>query len=83
MSAKFSPHSCRAQRADGGDESLEDIPRQLNHFIEKHCRQMGKPVLHVSKATMKELQSRDWPGNIREVDTRCESKHIDANNFVV
>ena len=53
-------------------QRVEDIPLLLNHFIEKHCRNMGKPVLQVSKATMKELQSRDWPGNIRELENVVE-----------
>ena len=31
----------------------EDIPLLVNHFVEKHCRKLAKPVLPVSKATMK------------------------------
>ena len=59
-------------------QRVEDIPLLLNHFIEKHCRNMGKPVLQVSKATMKELQSRDWPGNIRELENVVERAVISS-----
>jgi transcriptional regulator with GAF, ATPase, and Fis domain len=53
-------------------QRTEDIPQLLSHFIEKHCRKMGKPPLQISKATMKDLQSRDWPGNIRELENMVE-----------
>ncbi len=39
---------------------------------------MGKPVLQVSKATMKDLQSRDWPGNIRELENVVERAVISS-----
>jgi DNA-binding NtrC family response regulator len=56
----------------------EDIPLLLNHFIEKHCRRLGKPVLEISKATMKVLQARDWPGNIRELENVVERAVISS-----
>ena len=56
----------------------EDIPLLLSHFIEKHCRKMGKPLLQISKATMKDLQARDWPGNIRELENVVERAVISS-----
>jgi transcriptional regulator with GAF, ATPase, and Fis domain len=38
-------------------QRTEDIPLLLNHFIAKHCHAMEKPVLQVSRATMRDLQS--------------------------
>jgi DNA-binding NtrC family response regulator len=56
----------------------DDIPLLLNHFIEKHCRKLGKPILEISKATMKALQARDWPGNIRELENVVERAVISS-----
>ena len=50
----------------------EDIPVLVTAFVEKHCRKLGKPVLQVSKAVMKELQGRAWPGNVRELENVVE-----------
>jgi PAS domain S-box-containing protein len=50
----------------------EDIPMLVGHFVEKHCRKLAKPVLSVSKATIKALQARDWPGNVRELENVVE-----------
>jgi transcriptional regulator with GAF, ATPase, and Fis domain len=50
----------------------DDIPMLAAHFLEKHARKLGVPVPDVSKATMKELQAREWPGNIRELENVLE-----------
>ena len=59
-------------------ERRDDIPLLLNHFIEKHCRKMGRPLLQMSKATMKALQARDWLGNIRELENVVERAVISS-----
>ena len=56
----------------------EDIPLLVNHFVEKHCRNLAKPALQVSKATMKILQARDWPGNVRELENVVERAVISS-----
>ncbi len=50
----------------------EDIPLLVHHFIEKHCRRMGRPLLEVTRATMKDLESREWVGNVRELESVIE-----------
>ena len=50
----------------------DDIPLLVRHFLEKHCRRLGVPIPPVSKATMKALQARWWPGNIRELENVVE-----------
>ena len=50
----------------------EDIPQLVQHFVEKHCRKMGRPVLQVSEGTMQDLQAHDWPGNVRELEAVVE-----------
>ncbi len=56
----------------------EDIPLLVSHFIEKHCRKLGRPVLQLSRATMKALQARDWPGNVRELENVVERAVISS-----
>jgi PAS domain S-box-containing protein len=50
----------------------EDIPALLHHFVEKHCRRLGRPQLDVTKATLRDLQSREWIGNVRELESVVE-----------
>ena len=50
----------------------EDVPALVGHLLEKHCRKLGVKVPAVSRATMKALQARDWPGNIRELENVVE-----------
>jgi transcriptional regulator with GAF, ATPase, and Fis domain len=53
-------------------ERREDIPLLAQHFVEKHCRKMGRPLLQISKSTLLDLQEQDWPGNIRELEAVVE-----------
>ncbi len=46
----------------------EDIPLLVQHFVEKHCRRLGRPLLQVSQGTLQDLQAHDWPGNVRELE---------------
>jgi transcriptional regulator with GAF, ATPase, and Fis domain len=50
----------------------EDIPQLVQHFVEKHCRKVGRGVLQVSQATMQDLQAHEWPGNVRELEAVVE-----------
>ena len=50
----------------------EDIPRLVQHFVEKHCGKLGRPVLRVSQGTMRDLQAHEWPGNVRELEAVVE-----------
>ena len=49
------------------DERKEDIPLLINHFSEQICAEGGKPVREFSPEAVDLLQSRSWPGNIREL----------------
>jgi transcriptional regulator with GAF, ATPase, and Fis domain len=50
----------------------DDIPLLVAHFLQKHCRRFGVPPPPVSRATMRALQAREWPGNIRELENVVE-----------
>ena len=53
-------------------ERREDIPVLTAHFVQKHCRKLGRPLLEVSRATMATLQAHSWPGNVRELENAIE-----------
>ena len=44
-----------------------DIPLLAQHYVERFCRELGKPALGIPEATQERLLSHDWPGNVREL----------------
>ncbi len=50
----------------------EDIPLLVQHFIEKYCRENGKPILRISESALKILLEYSWPGNVRELENVIE-----------
>ena len=44
----------------------------VRHFVDKHCRRLGRPTLDVSVATLDDLAAREWPGNVRELESAIE-----------
>jgi formate hydrogenlyase transcriptional activator len=57
-------------------ERREDIPALVEHFVEIYARRMGKQIDQISPATMSELTSYAWPGNIRELQNFIERSVI-------
>jgi transcriptional regulator with GAF, ATPase, and Fis domain len=53
-------------------QRADDIPVLVKHFVETHCRKLGRSPLEVSKASMKVLQSHTWLGNVRELENVIE-----------
>ena len=60
------------------NERKEDIPLLVNHFIEKYCNEMGKPILGVNNEAMRKLISYDWRGGVRELENIIERAVIFA-----
>lgn len=50
----------------------EDIPLLSQHFIDKYCRENGKPHLQISETAFNMLLEYDWPGNVRELENVIE-----------
>jgi DNA-binding NtrC family response regulator len=46
----------------------EDIPRLVDHFVQKYARLFGRKASHLSTETMDALMEYMWPGNIRELE---------------
>ncbi|MCZ6464741.1 MAG: sigma-54 dependent transcriptional regulator [Proteobacteria bacterium] len=50
----------------------DDIPLLVNHFIEKHSQELGKPIESMSEAALSRLLDYDFPGNVRELENAVE-----------
>ncbi|HWY10746.1 MAG TPA: sigma-54 dependent transcriptional regulator [Bacteroidia bacterium] len=48
------------------NDRLDDIPLLAKHFLTLICEDNGIPVKSIANDAIKELQKRDWSGNIRE-----------------
>jgi len=53
-------------------ERKEDIPLLAQHFIKLSAKELGCPKPRLTRAAMVQLQSYDWPGNIREMHNVIE-----------
>lgn len=48
-------------------DKKEDIPLLIEHFRLEYCRDREQNIEPFSERLIKELQEREWPGNIREL----------------
>ena len=53
-------------------ERTEDIEPLAAHFIRQSARRLGVRLPRLTKAHVQQLQSYDWPGNIRELQNVIE-----------
>ncbi len=53
-------------------ERREDIILLVDHFIEKHSKEMNKKVTGISAVALQKLLSYSWPGNVRELENTIE-----------
>jgi transcriptional regulator with GAF, ATPase, and Fis domain len=54
----------------------DDIPMLALHFAQKYAREFGRPVRAIRESDMRDLTSRDWKGNIRELSHCVEQAVI-------
>jgi two-component system nitrogen regulation response regulator NtrX len=64
-------------------ERLEDVPALVEHFAEQLASSAGVPGKKFSEEAIRRLQSRPWPGNIRELRNAVERALILASGKVV
>jgi DNA-binding NtrC family response regulator len=57
----------------------DDIDILADHFLEKFCRELGKPPLTLSKEARRRLREYSWPGNVRELQNAIERAVILAD----
>jgi DNA-binding NtrC family response regulator len=53
-------------------ERREDIPLLARHFLQKSCKDLGRPLMSLSPDAMQALESYQWPGNVREMENVIE-----------
>ncbi len=53
-------------------ERTEDIPRLVDHFLQRFAGLYGKPVTQVAPATLKRMMALPWPGNVRQLENFLE-----------
>lgn len=53
-------------------ERSDDVALLADVFIEKYCREMGKPIKSLTKDAAALLDKYHWPGNVRELENTIE-----------
>ncbi|KLU21091.1 Fis family transcriptional regulator [Caballeronia mineralivorans PML1(12)] len=53
-------------------ERREDIPLLFEHFVLRAAAEYNKPIPDISSAQMRDLMSRSWAGNVRELRNVAE-----------
>ncbi len=61
-------------------ERREDIPKLVQHFIDKYNVEMGKNCTGVAEDAMQMLMNYEWKGNIRELQNVIERAIIFAES---
>jgi Nif-specific regulatory protein len=64
-------------------ERPDDIPRLVQHFIEKYSQETGKRIQGISPEAMTMLKRHSWRGNIRELENSIERAVILTNDPVI
>ena len=53
-------------------DRTEDIPRLVDHFLQRFAGLYGKRGTRVAPATLKRMMALPWPGNVRELENFLE-----------
>jgi Nif-specific regulatory protein len=53
-------------------ERMDDVPVLVEHFVERFCHEMKRPLLEVAPETLACLRAYGWPGNVRELQNAVE-----------
>jgi DNA-binding NtrC family response regulator len=61
-------------------ERREDVPLLAEHFVQAAARRLRRPAPRLTEAALRSLASRDWPGNIRELENVIERAVILAGD---
>jgi DNA-binding NtrC family response regulator len=53
-------------------ERIEDIPRLIDHFLQRFAALYGKRVARIAPSTLKRMMALPWPGNVRQLENFLE-----------
>ena len=62
-------------------ERKEDIPLLATAFVARLSKRLGRVIRKIPERAMDELQSYDWPGNIRELENVIERAVISTEEI--
>ena len=57
-------------------DRVDDIPRLVWFFINRHQRELGRRITEIPRNVMAALQNYAWPGNVRELENVVERAMI-------
>lgn len=57
-------------------ERKSDIPSLMLYFADKFCKEFNKNFLGITTKMIQEMETYDWPGNIRELENVMERSVI-------
>ncbi len=64
-------------------ERREDIPLLARHFAQASARELGIEPKRLTEDAIKYLASRDWPGNVRQLENVCHWINVMAPGVTV
>lgn len=64
-------------------ERSDEIPRLVELFLQRECRQKRKPVLQTSPTALAQLKAYSWPGNVRELENAIQRVVLTASGPVL
>jgi len=53
-------------------ERRDDIPLLVQHFLQKLCADIRRPIVTVSQDALRRLMAYPWPGNVRQLENIVE-----------
>jgi two-component system response regulator HydG len=64
-------------------DRMEDVPRMVNHFIQRLREQSGKPITGLTPGALRRLMDHPWPGNVRELKGALEYAFVLAEKGLI
>ncbi|MFC1726850.1 sigma-54-dependent transcriptional regulator, partial [candidate division KSB1 bacterium] len=64
-------------------ERKEDIPLLVEHFIDKHNKNLGKNINSISRLAVNCLENYSWRGNVRDLENAIQSAMILTKGEVI
>ena len=64
-------------------ERREDVPVLVRHFLKKSATELGVETKRLTDDAIEYLTSRDWPGNVRQLENVCHWVTVMAPGVIV
>jgi DNA-binding NtrC family response regulator len=61
-------------------ERKEDIALLTDYFVKEYCKALNRPHVEIDSEAMQELNTYDYPGNIREMENLIERAILLCDN---